>query len=890
MKSFTSFVKRIKIFFLLAVVGIFTLLFQAQDLPYGHIFQDENPLLDQPTRESYSHFHYDTGQPDVITDASGFDNFDIGIDYAEQNVVSHPTNPLWIFASANASPQNARYTTNGGLSWVLNNPSYPGGTCCDPWATYLGNGTLVYGSGVSGQYVYRSTNNGATWTSPVLSVSGNDRNTLAGEMSGTGPYANYVYAAITPGSFARSTDLGASWTTTYSSSNNVPGVMIAVGPHPQTRSRIAVVYVTNTGSTVPVNYTFHYSTNGGQNFSVGATLSVAGYVGTLNGAGRLVINNARTRPYPMIAMDNNVNSPYCGRLYLVYASNDPAGNGNKPDIKLQYSNDLGKTWSSWVRVNDNANPQLSDQWFPAIWCEPNTGRLYIKWYDTRENPATYQTGVWATYSDNGGQTFATNQRISNASWTYPCPACGANQNCYRGDYDGMTANRDVGFAVWWDPRNCNYQTMGAYFPDFAMKVQPSTHTMTNINDSDFSYVSVPGVKLYTNKVKFSATVSPAPGAGTFTMTFLNKSTSSLQDSLTTYPDSVRIRMKTSGGVTPGVYTVTVKANGPNGTPVHTRTISVTVSSFDITNGSKRQYRSNTSQFDQTGIIPTPVTTDGTPIYTDNFDGANDTTSLKNRGYKVYYRGTGTQGFDPTWFSPIDPPPFVSYNGVSYGYVAANYAVVQNTNNIDSWLVLPRITGGGILVNDTLSFWCRSIIGSPFPDSVRVMYSTNDSVPEGSWTELGRFKTNTTTGWERKVFRAPTSSVNGRFAIRYNVVNGGPGGQNSDFIGIDALTVERYFVGINPLGNDVPKTFSLHQNYPNPFNPTTNIRFDLPKSGNVKMTVYDISGRLVTTLVDGIYSSGTYNVDFDAKELASGIYFYKVEAVGYISIRKMILVK
>jgi len=888
MKNFLKF----SICGFIAALGIF--IFQAQD--FKNPYQDNNPLIDRPTKEALSHWDafQSDGTQDIITDAQGFDNFEIGIDFAEQNAVTHLTNPLWTFVSSNGAgaPQNAYWTTNGGLNWTLNNPAYPGGTCCDPWATYLGNGTLVYGSGVSGQYVYRSTNNGQTWTTPVLSVSGNDRNTLAGELTGIGPFANYVYAAITPGNFARSTDNGATWTTTYSSSNTVPGVMIAVGPHPQTKSNIAVVYVTNTGSTVPVTYNFRYSLDGGLTFQNGASLDVAGYVGTLNTQGRLVINNARTRPYPMIAMNNNVNSPYAGRLYLVYASNDPAGNGNKPDIKLQYSDNLGITWSSWVRVNDNPNPSLSDQWFPAIWSEPNTGRLYIKWYDTRENPAAYTTGVWGTYSDDGGQTFAPNQRISNASWLYPCPACGVNQNCYRGDYDGMTANPDVGFAVWWDPRNCNYQTMGSYFPDYAYKVLPASHTMTNVNDSDFSYCSVPAVKLYTNKVKFSATITPTPGTGTLTATFLNKTTSALQDSLTTYPDSVRIRIKATGGVTPGVYTVTVKSNGPNGTPVHVRTISVTVSTFNLTGvgnpDERKQYRTDPSLHNQTGIIPQFIMTDGNPQYTDNFDGANDTNALKTRGYKVYYRGTGPQGFDPTWFSPINPPPFNALNGPNVGYVAANYAVVTNTNNIDSWLVLPRIPGG-IVAADTLYFSSRSIIGSVRPDSIRVMYSVSDSVPEGTWTEIARFKTNTTTGWERRGFRAPTTAVNGRFAIRYTVAAGGPTGPNSDFMAIDALTVERYFVGVQNLGG-IPDKFSLQQNYPNPFNPATSIKFDIAKTGNVKLVVYDVTGRAVRELINGSLNAGSYNYGFNASEFASGIYFYRLETNDFVSVKKMMLVK
>ena len=556
-----------------ALTGIF--LFQAQDYNGYDFRYDNDPLKDLPTREAYLHYlsQVDDG-PEVITDALGFDNFDIGIDFAEQHVSSHPTLPLWIFVSANASPQNAYWTTNGGLNWTLNNPNYPGGTCCDPWSAYTGNGVLIYGSGVSGQYVYRSTNNGQNWTAPVLSVNGNDRNTLAAEVTGTGPYANYVYAAITPGNFARSTDLGATWTQTYSSSNTIPGVMIASGPNGSTDGG-CVIYVTNTGSTANVTYTFHRSTNGGATFTVMSSLTVAGYVGTLNSAGRLVINHARTRPYPMIAMDNS-NGPYRGRLYLVYASNDPPGNGNKPDIFLQYSTDQGATWSSRIRVNDDANPQSADQWFPAIWCETTTGKLYIKWYDTRENPSNYTTGVWATYSTTGGTSFVPNQRISNASWVYPCPACSPNTNCYRGDYDAITANPKVSFAAWYDPRNCTYLTMGSYFPDYAVRVQPSSVGANGINDSAFVWVSVPAVKLYNDTALFSATVTNPPGTGTITLTFLNRSTPATQNFLTSYPDSLRLRIKTSGGVPNGLYNIRIQSNGPNGTPVHVRTVTLNV--------------------------------------------------------------------------------------------------------------------------------------------------------------------------------------------------------------------------------------------------------------------------------------------------------------------------
>src|SRR4030095_9409415 len=133
---------------LLIVAGI--LLFQAHTSDYP--CNDNDPTIEQQTREAFSHFRLnrDPNQQDIIT-VDDFDNFDIGVDFYEQYGSSNPTNPLWIFFGANASPQNARGTTNGGLSWYLNNPGYPGGTCCDPWAAHTGSGVLIYASGVNGQ-------------------------------------------------------------------------------------------------------------------------------------------------------------------------------------------------------------------------------------------------------------------------------------------------------------------------------------------------------------------------------------------------------------------------------------------------------------------------------------------------------------------------------------------------------------------------------------------------------------------------------------------------------------------------------------------------------------------------------------------------------------------
>lgn len=88
----------------------------------------------------------------------------------------------------------------------------------------------------------------------------------------------------------------------------------------------------------------------------------------------------------------------------------------------------------------------------------------------------------------------------------------------------------------------------------------------------------------------------------------------------------------------------------------------------------------------------------------------------------------------------------------------------------------------------------------------------------------------------------------------------------------------------------PSSFSLLQNYPNPFNPTTAISYQLSSAGNVKLTVYDLLGREVATLVNEKKETGRYSVNFNASNLTSGVYFYKITAGSFTEIKKMTVMK
>jgi hypothetical protein len=94
----------------------------------------------------------------------------------------------------------------------------------------------------------------------------------------------------------------------------------------------------------------------------------------------------------------------------------------------------------------------------------------------------------------------------------------------------------------------------------------------------------------------------------------------------------------------------------------------------------------------------------------------------------------------------------------------------------------------------------------------------------------------------------------------------------------------------PPKKNVTAKANLYPNYPNPFNPETKIKYTVPKAGKVKISVYDVLGREVALLVNGIVEAGTFEATFNANGLSSGVYFYKLTAGDYTEIRKMVLAK
>ncbi|MDQ3021509.1 MAG: T9SS type A sorting domain-containing protein [Bacteroidota bacterium] len=151
-----------------------------------------------------------------------------------------------------------------------------------------------------------------------------------------------------------------------------------------------------------------------------------------------------------------------------------------------------------------------------------------------------------------------------------------------------------------------------------------------------------------------------------------------------------------------------------------------------------------------------------------------------------------------------------------------------------------------------------------------------SIVNGEWSRVGNVAGSGTTN-------SPTN-----YKITDRNLNSG--NYNYRLKQIDLNGNFEYFNLSNEVVIGIPNGYELSQNYPNPFNPTTVINYQLPKDGNVKISVFDNSGKEIMNLVNGFKTAGYYTINFNASSLSSGIYYYKLSSDNFSSVKKMMLIK
>ena len=280
---------------------------------------------------------------------------------------------------------------------------------------------------------------------------------------------------------------------------------------------------------------------------------------------------------------------------------------------------------------------------------------------------------------------------------------------------------------------------------------------------------------------------------------------------------------------------------------------------------------------------------GLPLETfDTFlpDGWKKITNFGGIGWQQGAVDSAVLGFER---GVIDAPPgggnFVAYASWATGDEDGDFGTGQPT---DQWLITPRING--VQPGDSLRFWLRHF--SQFTDNLDILISvTGDSIAafDSLLTSLA-FTGNGDNQWKPYAFAltdvvSPGDSI--YIAFRERVANTRTQG---DALLLDLVEVVNLVTSVNQR-NRVPHDFVLEQNFPNPFNPTTTIAFTLRQPARVTLRVYNLLGRVVATLVeDKRFPTGRHRVRFAADRLPDGIYFYRLEANGFTSVKKMTLVR
>jgi len=781
-----------------------------------------------------------TGALDITND---YDNFYLGGDFGEPYVASNPTDPLNTVCAYNF---DGFYYTLDGFSWTKTTPPFPGFSILgDPVMTYDSLGTIFYSQlyqngATYGVVVNKSTNKGQSWVQAVSVFSTTvglcDKEWIAADQTG-GPYSNNVYIGWRQfGSsgmrFSRSTNHGLSWDAPTLLNGN-QGAYVCVGAHGNI-SGGCVYYAALASGPIQVCC----STDGGVTF--GPQINACAVSGPgVTCAGRNTVKNCiRIDPFPRMAADNSFSATR-GNVYVVWCNN-PTGPDNS-DIMLVRSTDFGTTWSSPVRVNDDPSGILVDQFMPTVSVDNVTGKVIVAWYDSRVDPANnILTRIYGAVSTDGGQTFSANANISDVTFNPNLMVQGqpGGEN-YIGDYFGISSIKNSGtaMAVWMDGRNSGLASYAGYFPDYAMNVSPSVRFVHN-NDSATYTVKIPSIKgPYSGRVRFTAALDTAPTSGTINLSFANG-----KDSITAFPDSVTLKVKTIGTVNSRLFTINVKGSGPGGVPVHVRPVSIMVNTDFLTIGTNHngsaQYTVNSATYSAQEQLVFPI-------------GAN----VSVHAISPHLIGTSTKLIYVSWSDGGDTAHTVNINNninLTATY-KAQFKLIMNS--------VPGNTFGGNIFYDSAASFTYGVLS-------KTVIFNNQLYTFHGWagTGPGSYTSPDSSG-------ADTAITTNMSAVYVETARwtGGP-------------------IGIVSNSTELPAIYKLYQNYPNPFNPSTMINFDIVKDGNVKIVIYDILGRVVNVLVNANMQAGKYRVDFNAQNYASGMYFYKITSDKFTDVKKMLILK
>jgi photosystem II stability/assembly factor-like uncharacterized protein len=252
-------------------------------------------------------------------------------------------------------------------------------------------------------------------------------------------------------------------------------------------------------------------------------------------------------------------------------------------------------------------------------------------------------------------------------------------------------------------------------------------------------------------------------------------------------------------------------------------------------------------------------------------------------FGLYYNSLSVVGTAHIWFSTTSNRVYRSTDGGetwSFGTLPTTGSMSVWFNTIDVGLVTSSQTAGARTTDSGQTWTGVALIGSGTP------YSLAGAGATDFWYASDQIYRSTDRGnsWTLEL-----SALHQWLVLDFVTIGNSAVGYAASSDG----TIARYAGPVTALDRtteSIPSHYALNQNYPNPFNPSTTIRFQLPRSQHVTLTVYNAIGERVETLISQTLRVGAYSIEWDAKHRPSGVYFYRLETGGYTETKKMIVIR
>lgn len=908
----------------------------------GRIFINSTP------ENTQNNNGYSVTGNNVVTQYPNIRVFSSPYNQSGPNVAVSPINSNYIFIGANTDYGMGYYSTaNSGSNWtggdILQGSVY---YSTNPYVSYNNTGLLFYNYFDDFIVTDRSNNNGLNWGGRMIVPSSTlyDMNTIAVDNSPSSPYYNRVYVAWSNFNLAQpkiyfsySTNNGLTFMPSQpiglpSANHYEQGAKLVVAQNGTVYCFWATPNINN--NNIEDKIAFTKSTDGG------TTWSAPSYPLTINGIrGYLMPNGIRVNSFPSVALDNS------GNILITWAQKNLAPAGSDADICFSYSNNGGSSFSTPLRINNDALNNGKNQFLPWITVDNSNDNIAIAFYDNRDSYTPDSCDIYTAVSTNNGASFV-NLKTSDRPHR-PVPLNGYADGYYS-DYIGIAAANNVLYPVWADNRNSVVQI---YTAKMQLKPYLTHNPLKDTENLTGPYTPVAAVNTFNAAV---SSVKVFYGIGSITDSVLMTNTGG-----SNYTGSI------PGNGSANTYKYYIKAVDENGDasvlPVNAPTNTFTFKTGnDVTNPAinhspitysnwtfwpdtikafvsdnrgidsvwVRWYRNNPS----TGIKHFKLNNVSGDVYNGVFN-SNKTEISPNDSiyYRVFARDNSNN-------HNTDSTALYHYTVNSAAWVLAGRGTVTASHPFKTFYMDAK-TDMLYLASELTPVWgneqarVNGIGFNVLNASPQMMNGLTIKIQNTNLTSLTGFTntgwttvlssnyTITNTGWVFFYFSPfiwdgtsnllievcfNNSSINSNSAVmasnkpgltwhQYQDLPNGNGCTDLSTGGLQAnrpnlIFILNSIIDIKQIGTEIPKSFSLKQNYPNPFNPFTKISFDIPEKSFVTLNVYDVLGKEVITLVNEDKSAGKYILDFNASGLSSGIYFYKINAKGFSDTKRMVILK